>query len=163
MRLFLRTSLAWILVAFVGDTLLAPMLSLGGVAPDFTVIAIVILALAEGSGAGSLGGFVVGLVQDLAHPRLLGLYALDKTLLGFAVGRLRGRIIYGMPLVEGLVVFLAALAHDTLYLLVQSRMADEAFLVPMLTNALPGALYTALIAVPLIRVADILGVLRRED
>jgi rod shape-determining protein MreD len=163
MRLFVRTTVVWMLIAFVGDALIAPVISLGGVAPDFTIIAIIILALAEGSGPACVGGFCVGLVQDLAHPDLLGLYALIKTLLGYVAGRLHGRIVYGMPLIEGLVVFLAALAHDTLYLLMQSRLGNEAFLVPLFTLALPGALYTALLGAPLIRFADLLGILRREE
>jgi rod shape-determining protein MreD len=162
-KIFLRTTVAWMTVAFVGEILVAPAITIGGVAPDFTVIAVVILALAEGSGAGCLGGFSLGLIQDLAHPNLLGLYALDKTILGYAVGRLRGRLVYGVPLIEGLVLFVAAAGHDTLYLLVQSRMGNEAFLVPMLTQALPGALYTALLGVPLVRLADMAGILRRED
>jgi len=162
-RTFLRTTVIWMGVAFVGDVLVAPAITVGGVAPDFTMIAVVILALAEGSAAGCLGGFSLGLIQDLAHPNLLGLYAMNKTILGYAVGRLRGRIVYGMPLIEGLVLFLAATGHDTLYLLVQSRMGNEAFLIPMLTQALPGALYTALVGVPLVRLADMAGVLRRED
>jgi rod shape-determining protein MreD len=162
-KAFLRTTVLWVTVAFFGEALVSPALSLGGVAPDFTVIAVVILALAAGSGAASLGGFIIGLVQDLAHPELLGLLALAKTLLGYTAGRLRGRIVFGMPLVEGLVIFLGALGHDTLYLLVQSRMGNEAFLVPMLTLALPGALYTALLGVPLIRLSDMLGILQREE
>ena len=163
MRRFIRTTLLWLIVAFVGDTLVAPLIAIGGIAPDFSVIALVVLALAEGSGAGSLGGFALGLVQDLAHPNLLGLHALCKTLLGFSIGRLRGHLVYGLPLIEGLMVSLAVLAHDGLFLLVQSRLSDDAFLSPLLTEALPVALYSGIVGIPLIRMADMLGILRRED
>lgn len=163
MRTFLRTTLVWVLLAFLGETVIAPVITIAGIAPDFSVIAVVILAMAEGALAGTLGGFALGLVQDLSIPNLLGLHALCKTGLGFAVGRLRGRLVYGLPIVEGTLVFAAALLHDTLFLLVQSRMQSDAFLAPLLTQALPTAVYSALVGVPLIRLADLLGVLRRED
>jgi rod shape-determining protein MreD len=127
------------------------------------VIAVVILALAEGSTPGVLGGFLVGLIQDLAVPNLLGLHALCKTLLGSTVGRLHGRLVYGMPVVEGALLLVASLGHDTLFLLVQSSMESDAFLVPLISQALPTALYTAVVGVPLLRLADYLGILRRED
>ncbi len=50
-----------------------------------------------------------------------------------------------------------------MFLLVQSRMESDAFLLPLFTQALPTAVYTALVGVPLIRLADFLGILRRED
>ncbi len=163
MRAFIRTTLAWMVVAFLGETFIAPAIDIMGIAPDFAVIAVVILALAEGTTAGVLGGFFVGLIQDLSVPNLLGLHALCKTLLGGGVGRLHGRLVYGMPVVEGALVLLASLTHDTLFLLVQSRMESDTFLLPLFTQALPTAVYTALAGVPLLRLADILGILRRED
>ena len=44
MRHFLRTTLSWILLAFLGEPVVAPLIAIGGIAPDFTVIALVILA-----------------------------------------------------------------------------------------------------------------------
>ena len=163
MRVFLRTTIGWMLVALVGDTLVAPAISIAGIAPDFTVIALVILALAEGSYAGCVGGFVIGLVQDLANPEFLGLLALCKTGLGFTVGRLRGHLLYGIPVVEGVVVALAVMVHDTLYELVRTQMSSEAFLPAFLFRVLPISLYSGLVGIPLLRVADLVGILRRED
>lgn len=163
MRFFFRTTLSWMILAFVGETVLAPLITIGGVAPDFTIIALVILALAEGSFAGCLGGFVLGLVQDLATPNLLGLHALCKSVLGFAVGRLRGRLVYGMPVVEAMMIALVVFAHHTFYLLVQSRLNSDNFLQPLVTLVVPGALYSGLVGVPLLRLADLMGLLRRPD
>ncbi len=163
MRHFVRTTLGWILLAFVGDTVVAPLITIGGVAPDFPLIALVILALAEGPTAGCLGGFCLGLVQDLATPHLLGLQALCKTGLGFSLGRLRRNLAYGMPVVEGVVVAAAVFGHDTLYLLVQSSFGSDSFLQPLWRQAIPVALYSGLVGAPLIRLADMIGILRRED
>ncbi len=163
MREFLRTTLLWIVVAFVGDTMIGPVLAIRGIAPDFSVIALVLLALAAGPVSATVGGFVLGLVQDLSNPSLLGLNALCKALLGSGLGRLRGHLAYGLPVVEGLVVLLAVLAHDILFLLVQSRLSDDAFLMPLITQSLPVAVYSGVVGMAVIRFAALLGVFARED
>ncbi len=163
MRHFLRTTVAWVLLAFLGENLIAPVVAIKGIAPDFTVIAVVILAMAEGARAGAVGGFALGLVQDLAVPTLLGLHAFCKSAMGWVLGVTRGRLIYGMPLVELSLLMVASLSHDTIFLMVQSRQQSEAFLGPWLREAVPTAVYTALAGWPLIRLSDLLGILRRED
>lgn len=159
----MRTTLAWVLLAIVGENVIAPVISIRGIAPDFTVVAIVILAMSEGARAGVLGGFALGLVQDLSVPTLLGLHAFCKAALGWIVGCTRGRLIYGMPLVEISLLLVATLGHDTIFLVVQSRQQSEAFLGPWLSEAVPTALYTALAGWPLVRLAEVLGIMRRED
>lgn len=163
MRSFVRTTITWVVVAFVGDTILGPLIDIKGVAPDFSVIALVILALATGAGPATVGGFTLGLVQDLSNPTLLGLQALCKSGLGFGVGSLRGRLVYGVPLVEGAVVALAVFVHDFLFLLVQSNLADEQFLMPLVTRTVSVAVYSGLVGIPVIRLAEMLGILRQED
>ena len=163
MRTFVRTTITWLVVAFVGDTILGPLIDIKGVAPDFSVIALVILALATGAGPATVGGFMLGLVQDLSNPSLLGLQALCKSGLGFGVGSLRGRLVYGVPLVEGLIVAIAVFAHDFLFLLVQSNLADEQFLLPLFTRTISVAIYSGLVGIPLIRLAEYLGILQQED
>ncbi len=139
MRDFLRISVVWILVAFLGGTLIGPWIAIAGISPDFTIIALVLLGLSAGALPATVGGFLLGLVQDLANPTLLGLHALCKSALGFATGRLRGRLVYGMPVVEFVVLAVAVVAHDIVFLLVQSRLSDEAFLTPLFTRTLPSA------------------------
>ena len=163
MRAFVRTTAVWVAVAFVGEILVGPWIAIRGIAPDFAIIALVLLGLAAGPGPATVGGFLLGLVQDLANPGLLGLNALCKTALGFLAGRLRGRLVYGLPVVEGLVLVVAVVAHDVVFLLVQSRLTDDAFLAPLLARTLPTALYTGLVGVPVVRIAEFVGILGRED
>jgi len=159
----LRIALIWFLVAFVGDTMLGPMIAIKGVAPDFSVIAIVVLALAAGAGPASAGGFFLGLIHDLSNPSMLGLQALGKSLLGYGLGSLRGRLIYGVPLIEGLVVALSVFAHDFFFLIVQSSFSNEQFLAPLFTQAIPAAIYSGLVGIPVIRFAELMGILAQED
>ena len=163
MKSFLRVTALWVMLAFVGDVVVEESFALGGVSPDFSVIALVVLGLAAGAGPATLAGFLVGLIQDLSNPTLLGLHALCKSCLGFGVGSLRERLVFGLPVVEGALVLLAVLAHDLLFLLVQSRLTGEAFLRPILTQTLPVAAYSGLVGVVVLRFADLFGVLQREE
>ncbi len=163
MRHFVRTTMLWFLVAFIGDALVAPAIDIVGRAPDFTIIALVMLALSAGAVPATIGGFVLGLVQDLGNPPLLGLRSLCKCALGFGLGRLRGRLVHGVLIVDGVMILVAVLLHDFVFLLVQSNLTQDRFLVPLLTQSLPVAAYSALVGVPLLRLAEFLGVLRPED
>ena len=150
-------------VAFLGGTMVGPLIAIFGVAPDFTIIALVILALASGPIPGTVGGFVLGLVQDLSNPTLLGLQALCKTGLGFGLGRLRGRLVHGMPLVEATVIGISVLAHDLVFLLIQSSLSDDSNFLSFFTMTLPSAIYSGLMGIPFLRLAEFLGILRQED
>jgi rod shape-determining protein MreD len=163
MREYVRLILLCLGIAFVGGAIVAPMIAIGGVGPDFTIIALVILSLAAGSGPGSVGGFLLGLVQDLSNPTLLGLQALCKTGLGFGLGRLRGRLVYGMPLVEATVVAISVVAHDVVFLMIQSNLTSDGHFLSLFTRTLPSALYSGLVGIPLLRLAEFLGILRQED
>lgn len=163
MRQYLTLALLCAAVAFVGGTMIGPAISVFGVAPDFTIIALVILALAAGPIPGTVGGFWLGLVQDLSNPSLLGLQALCKTGLGFGLGRLRGRLVHGMPLVEATVIGIAVLAHDLVYLVIQANLSDESSFLSFFTLTLPTAIYSGLVGIPLLRLAEFLGILRQED
>jgi rod shape-determining protein MreD len=159
----LRTILIWVITAVLGELLVAPAIAIGGVAPDFSIIALVLLSLTSGPLAGSVGGFCIGLVQDLATPPLLGLNALCKTVIGHAWGRMRGYLLYGMPVVEATLVLVAVLVHDTFYLLIASLLSGSEFVRPLLTKALPASLYSAVLGVPLLRLARRLGIFTPED
>jgi rod shape-determining protein MreD len=162
-RIYLRLIILCAAVAFLGGTMVGPVIAIAGVAPDFTIIALVILSLAAGSIPGTIGGFLLGLVQDLSTPTLLGLQALCKTGLGFGLGRLRGRLIHGMPLVEATVIAIAVVAHDLVFLVIQGSLSAQSDFLSFFTHTLPGAVYTGLVGIPFLRIADYLGIMRQED
>ena len=163
MRDFLRVTLIWATIAFLGETILGPALAIKGIAPDFSVVALVILALAAGPMPATTGGFLIGLVQDLANPALLGLHAFCKCVLGYGLGKLRGRLIYGMPVVEFAVLVLAVLAHDLVFLLVQDRFGAGSSLAAYFLQSAPVALYTGVVGLPVLRLVEFMGLLRPED
>ena len=160
---FIRTTLILGLFALFGEVFLRPMMSIGGVGPDFTLIALAVLALGEGAFAATIGGFVMGLLLDTSVPSLLGLHALCKSLTGFGIGSFRSRLVYGLPLVEGSVIAGMVLFHDTLYTALQGWLSTGPFFQPFFLEILPTAVYTGLVGVPVLRVAGFLDLLGSKE
>ncbi|OGK97404.1 MAG: rod shape-determining protein MreD [Candidatus Rokubacteria bacterium RIFCSPHIGHO2_12_FULL_73_22] len=94
----------------VAHATLAPALRIAGVTPDLPLIVVVLLALRRGPEFGCVAGFVAGLLQDAAGGGLLGVQALTKALIGFAIGAAGSRLAVTQPLVQvpGLVLLTVA-------------------------------------------------------
>jgi rod shape-determining protein MreD len=140
------TFFAFLLIGYLSLALQATWvhyLGIAGIAPDLPLVATVLIALLRGAGAGTAGGFLIGLGQDLTNPAFLGLNALVSCLLGYAVGSLRERFDAGTAPTAAAVLFAATLAHDLLYLTIQTRLVLSEILVGLATRSVPTALYTA--------------------
>jgi rod shape-determining protein MreD len=103
MRTFLAVA---VLSGGVAHATMGPALRIADVAPDIPLIVVVMLAFRRGPEFGCGAGFLAGLLQDAATGGLLGVQALTKSLIGFGVGALAGRLRVSQPLVQvpGLVV-----------------------------------------------------------
>jgi rod shape-determining protein MreD len=103
MRTFLAVA---VLSGGVAHATMGPALRIADVAPDIPLIVVVMLALRRGPEFGCGAGFLAGLLQDAATGGLLGVQALTKSVIGFGVGALAGRLRVSQPLVQvpGLVV-----------------------------------------------------------
>lgn len=95
---------AFIALAVVGGGVLhaalGPALRISDIAPDIPLIVVVLLALRRGAEFGCGAGFVAGLLQDAATGGLLGVQALTKAVIGFAIGAAGGRLRVSQPLVQ---------------------------------------------------------------
>jgi rod shape-determining protein MreD len=151
------------LFALIGEVVISPLISIGNIGPHFALIALAVLALSEGAFVATLSGFILGLIMDSAVPGLLGLHALCKSLTGFAMGSFRTRLVYGLPLVEGFVVTLMVLAHDTLYTMVAAWQGSSSFFQPFFLEILPSSVYTGLVSIPILRLAGFLNLLKQDD
>jgi len=85
MTQYARYAVVLILLLVVQATLI-PFISLAGVTPDVLLILTVVIALREGQIPGTIAGFIIGLMSDIAIGDFLGLGALTKTLAGFTAG-----------------------------------------------------------------------------
>jgi rod shape-determining protein MreD len=94
----------------VAHATLAPALRVAGVTPDLPLIVVVLLALRRGPEFGCLAGLAAGLLQDAAGGGLIGVQALTKAVIGFAIGAAGSRLSVTQPLVQvpGLVILTIA-------------------------------------------------------
>src|SRR3989454_12564341 len=85
----------------VAHATLAPALGIGGVTPDLPLIVVVLLALRRGPEFGCVAGFGAGLLQDAAGGGLVGVQALTKGGIGFAIGAGGSRLSGTQPPGQG--------------------------------------------------------------
>ena len=145
-----------ILVYLALQAAVAQRIAIGSVAPDFVVVCVVLFGLQRGPIAGSLFGFVVGLIVDLGNPGFLGLNALAKSVLGYASGRLGAATSPGLVILF-VVFFASAIAHDVLYLIVFMWPRVGSAFGTIVTVGLPSALYTAVAGIVVERLLALLG------
>jgi rod shape-determining protein MreD len=132
-------------VALVLQSTLVRLLAVEGIEPDLILLALFFIALMEGSYAATIAGFCVGLVQDLYAPQTLGLNALSKSLIGFALGFCqRGVFVEGL-ISRSLILFAAVLLHDLIYFIVALWPDIGAGFSRIFFVGLPTALYTAIL------------------
>jgi rod shape-determining protein MreD len=117
-------------------------MEIAGIRPDLLVAFVVYLSWMRGPIAGTVGGFIVGLIQDLDAPGPLGLNALSKSLIGFLVAKAGFRVHRSNLGVRFAFFFVAMLMHDVVYFAVSTSGDLGKFFVQMFAVALPSALYT---------------------
>jgi len=132
-------------VALILQSTLVRLVAIESIQPDLILLTLFFIALAEGSYPATIAGFCVGLVQDLYAPQTLGLNALSKSLIGFALGFCRrGMFVEGL-IPRSLILFAAVLLHDLLYFLISLWPDIGAGLNRFIFVGLPTALYTAVL------------------
>jgi rod shape-determining protein MreD len=135
----------WALVIL--QTTVVPPLRIAGVGPDLPLLLVLLIALQEGGAGGALAGFLAGLFVDLSAPQTLGLTSLVNSLVAFAVGTLSDHLVRSSASTRLVVALVAVLARD-LGLALATEPGDLGHL--MIRSVIPGALYTAAVAVPVI-------------
>ena len=105
-------------------------LSLFGVRPDAMLLVTVLIALAEGSEAGTVAGYVCGLSIDLFLDTPLGLSALTYCLVGYAVGQARDRILPAFDHLPIAMVALSSAVGEALLLVFARTLGNTSVLGP---------------------------------
>jgi len=131
-------------------------LAIGKIAPDFPIMIVVVFALYRPVIEGTIFGFVIGFVQDLYNPVLMGLNALLKSIMGYVLGEVGSRTVpEGAPFLA-LVLFLSHLTHDLLYMFVYFKLHLLQIMSIFFTETLPSALYTAVLGAALYELGKLL-------
>ena len=148
MRTFLAVA---VLSGGVAHATMGPALRVADVAPDIPLIVVVMLALRRGPEFGCGAGFLAGLLQDAATGGLLGVQALTKSVIGFGVGALGGRLRVSQPLVQvpGLVV-LSLVEGVARFALLQLFHFPASFGELMMYVVLPQAIYNGFLGAALV-------------
>lgn len=124
---------------------LRPRLWNARVSPDFLLIALVFFAMRAGPGAGALGGFVVGVVNDALTPAAFGAGALAHTVVGYLAAWGRAVFFADNLLVNAAFVAVALWLRDFI-LLIASGTARGNLLVELTLHSPLQALSTAVFA-----------------
>jgi rod shape-determining protein MreD len=142
-RLGLVVVLALLAVAHFA---LRPRLGDPRFAPDFLLVALLVLAIRVRPMAGAIAGFAVGLLTDAVAPSAFGAATLALTIVGYLSGWLRTVVFADNLLVTVLFVFAAAWFRDALEVLVARQLAGGALAWQLLAYSPLAAFATALAA-----------------
>lgn len=115
-----RAQVALGIAVLVLQLVLSEFLSVDGVRPDFLLIFLIYVSISEGSLAGVIFGFVLGLLEDLLSAgSFLGLAPLTKCITGFLVGRLHGQFARMNPFIFHALWVGIVLFHFAFYLFIR--------------------------------------------
>jgi rod shape-determining protein MreD len=131
------------------QTLLSPAIAVGGVRPDLPFLLVLLVAFHEGAAGGAICGFIAGLFVDLNSASGLGVNSLANSLVAFGIGAIADRLIRGSVWTRLITAFVATALRDGIVILLSKPGGLGEVLRLFAGSALPGALYTALLA-PLI-------------
>lgn len=149
----LRTSVV-VLGAVIVQLAVLTQFRIFGVVPDIVPVLVVMFGLLAGSMMGATTGFAAGMLVDLLLIQTLGVSALLLTIGGYAAGRLRELRDPVHPLVNQAAGAIAAVYFGLGFAIMQFSLGQPApQLGPLLWQTLWTAVFGALLAAPVFRVA----------
>lgn len=161
----LRTSVV-VVGAVIVQLAVITQFRLFGVVPDGIPVLVVMTGLLAGSTAGAAAGFVAGFMIDLILLQTMGVSSLLLTIGGYAAGRLRELRDPVHPLINPLVGALASVYFALGFAVMQFSLGLPApKLLPLLWQTLWYAVFGALLAAPIFRLARwaVMPALGRDD
>lgn len=124
---------------------LAPRLAVYGSPPDFPLVGLSALALLGERRAGTLTGFIAGLIRGVLAGTNLAVYAISRTVLGFVLGWIRFAGLIPNAPVAGIAAFIGTLMAQGLVMI----QAHQGPIVPFLAGTLVSAGINGALAMPL--------------
>lgn len=141
-------------VTVVLQTVLTPSIAVFGVRPDLPFLIVLLVALHEGAAGGALAGFVAGLFVDASSTHVLGVSSLANGVIGFGVGSAAPRLVRGSLLARAIVALVTMALREQILFVFGAPGAFVAGFRFFFQVALPGAVYTALLAPPVMAIAE---------
>lgn len=138
-----------LLVATLGQTLLAPALASLGVRPDLPLIVVLAWAMLRGSNEGAAVGFIAGILLDSVSYTPFGVNSALMGILGYCVGLAETNLYRGnLPFFFATGVAATLLYHAAMFLVLQAMGLTMPPILAVLQVAGPAALANALLIAP---------------
>jgi rod shape-determining protein MreD len=137
--------------------LVAPRIAVGEVSPDFMLLLVAYFAMHRKPGHGAIAGFMVGFLQDLYNPELLGLNALTKSIVGYGIAFVASKVERSNLLLIVALIGAAAFVNDFIYLMFFTGPHLGKFFILLITVSIPSSVYTALMGIAVFKAAEALG------
>jgi len=125
-----------------------PVLSIGGIRPDFVLVVVVSAALAGGRETGVLCGTFGGLLQDLLSSGPFGTNTLSKMLLGLVVGLYERKVNQGNLLLPMVAIIAGTVGSTVVSMVIMLAYGFADGIPALLMQMLPMTAYHILLAAP---------------
>ncbi len=137
-------------IAVILQTLVVSRISVLGVTADLFLILTVIVGLAFGSLEGAVFGFFAGFVHDTVFFQTLGVHSLIFVLVGYFVGMFRARFQTVNVWAVFVLAIVSSFAAQLAFGVVEFAMGPQAaFFTTVGTQMIPGAVFDALMSIPI--------------
>lgn len=138
-----------VLLAVIIQVTVAPYLKVLGAKPDIALVVVVCLALMRGPLWGAVGGFITGLMMDIALVQTMGISSFLMTLAGYFSGRYAEGVDENSWFPPLLMVFVSTVFVQTLNAIIMFLFGIEASVGYVAFRiVLPSAILNALLAAP---------------
>lgn len=144
-------ALIWFVVMVVSVSLqstLIPVLSVGGVRPDFVLVVVISAALTGGRETGVMCGTIGGILQDLLSVGPFGINTLSKMLLGLLIGLYERKVNQGNLLLPMVAVIAGTFGSTVLSLIFLASYGYAGTIPTLLMQLIPTTAYHVLLAAP---------------
>ena len=122
------------------------VLSVAGGKPDFLLLFVVFYAIFRGPLPGGVLGLALGLMEDLMVGRFIGLNAICKGLIGYAVGSAEKRLYKDNFFVPIAALVVASFVNSIFYGIVSNLIGSSITVQTMVLNAIPNGIYNMFFA-----------------
>jgi len=119
-------------------------------APDFLIIALLIVAVRVRPGVATIAGFALGLLADALAPGHLGAAALGMSIIGYSASWLKAMFFADNLVLNAFFFFLGKWGFDLLHLVAEGRIGASGFAMQALLWSPLSAAVTALTGVLLL-------------
>lgn len=134
------------LIAVALQLVVAPVITLFGVVPNFILVAVIITAIRNNSVRSTLTGFCLGLVFDFCSLGPIGGMTLVLTILGYAISSLNKGMFDGSILMDIIIMLLAVVFGEFLVSVIYAIAGvNQEFLLSLVQRVLPAIAYDMII------------------